>query len=105
MSVGLEFGGQGGAARRGAWRRPESLAAAPAEMVDALIEPYAESGAWPSGRSWERAAARHPARRTYVRLCGSWPAAVAAAEAEAEVVRRRGGRGLPLLPVNNATDG
>jgi hypothetical protein len=73
------------------------------ETVEALIEAYAESAAWPSGRSWERAAARHPARRSYIRLFGSWPPAAAAAEAE--VVRRRGGRGLPLLPVNNATDG
>jgi hypothetical protein len=50
------------------------------EMVKALIEAYDESGAWPSGRSWERAAARHPARRTCVRLFVPWPAAVAAAE-------------------------
>jgi hypothetical protein len=35
-----------------------------------ITEAYDESGAWPSGRSWERAAARHPARRTGGRLFG-----------------------------------
>jgi hypothetical protein len=59
------------------------------EMVKALIEAYDERRAWPSGRSWERAAARHAVRWTYIRLFGSWPAAVAAAEAA--VVRRGGG--------------
>jgi hypothetical protein len=67
-------------------------------MIDALIEANNEGGARPSVRSWQRAAARHLARRTCVRLFGSWPAAIAAAEEE--VVRRRGGGGLS--PVGTA---
>ncbi len=62
------------------------------EMLDALIEAFDENGAWPSGRSWERATAKHPARRTYVRLFGSWARVVDAAAAE--VLGRRGGGGL-----------
>jgi hypothetical protein len=42
-------------------------------MVEALIEAYDESGAWPADRNWERATAKHPARRTHVRVFGSWP--------------------------------
>jgi hypothetical protein len=70
-----------GAGRQGSsWSRRE--------MLEALIEAFAENGAWPSGRSWERTSAMHPARRTYVRLFGSWRRAVDAAAAE--VVERRG---------------
>jgi hypothetical protein len=52
------------------------------EMIEALLVTRAETGAWPSGYAWEAATAQHPARRTYVRLFGSWAAAIAAAEAE-----------------------
>jgi hypothetical protein len=61
-----------------------------------MVEAYDEVEAWEPGRSWERATAKHPARRTYVRLLGSWLAAVAAAEVEVvgRPDRRRGpGRG------------
>ncbi len=37
-------------------------------MIEALLEARAETGAWPSGDAWEAATAKHPARRTYVRL-------------------------------------
>ncbi len=74
-----------GAGRKGsAWSRRE--------MIEALIKAYDENEAWPSGRSWERIAAKHPARRIYVRLFGSWSGAIDAAAAE--VVRRPGGGGL-----------
>jgi len=74
-----------GAGRQGSsWSRRE--------MLEALIEAFDENGAWPSGRSWERATAAHPARRTYVRLFGSWRRAVDGAAAE--VVERRGVGGL-----------
>jgi hypothetical protein len=64
-----------GAGRQGSsWSRQE--------IIEALIEAFAETGVWPSGRSWARATAKHPASRTYVRLFGSWPAAIAAAEAD-----------------------
>ena len=52
------------------------------EMLEALIEAFDENGAWPSGKSWERTTGKHPARRTYVRLFGSWATATAVAEAE-----------------------
>jgi len=61
-------------------------------MLDALVEAFDENGAWPSGKSWERTTAKHPARRTYVQLFGSWATATAAAEAQ--LTKRRGGRGL-----------
>jgi hypothetical protein len=68
-----------GAGRQGSsWSRRE--------MIEALIETFEETGVWPSGRSWARATAKHPASRTYVRLFGSWPAAIATAEAD---MRRR----------------
>ncbi len=64
-----------GAGRQGAsWSRRE--------MLDALVEAFDENGAWPSGKSWERTTAKHPARRTYVQLFGSWATATAAAEAQ-----------------------
>src|SRR5262245_57204399 len=50
------------------------------EMIEALLEARAETGAWPSGYMWEAATAKRPARRTYVRLFGSWVAAIEAAE-------------------------
>jgi hypothetical protein len=53
------------------------------KMIKALLEARVETGGWPSGYAWEAATAEHPARRTYVRLFGSWASAIAAAEAAA----------------------
>lgn len=51
-------------------------------MIEALLKAYAQNGAWPSGKNWERTTVEHPARRNYVRLFGSWAAAVREAESE-----------------------
>jgi hypothetical protein len=65
--VRLELDGPGGVRRGRARCRPAGLV-----MVEALIEAYDESGAWPADRNWERATAKHPPR-THVRVFGSWP--------------------------------
>jgi Homing endonuclease associated repeat len=62
-------------------------------MIEALIAAYEETGGWPSSTGWARATAKHPASRTYIRLFGSWPAAIAAAEA---VMMHGRGLGRPL---------